>query len=191
MDCGSEAFTDETAQPLPVPLKPGALQIFFLFTELEFFRRNSFVVKIDISWSRRHRRRRRRRCSNSSSSTQLHICLGSSSLVGTTSVAFLPFSLKTSFFLFSALQSSRSGPELESRFGSRWASLAWRIFPTHCRVRVGRVRGFARQRLGQFSHARQLSHASAADERLPFESPPELAVQRVPRRRHEVERHVR
>ena len=190
MECGSEAFTDETAQPLPDPLKPGALQIFFLFTELEFFRRNSFVVKIDISWSRSHRRRRRR-CSNSSSSTQLHICLGSSSLVGTTSVAFLPFSLKTSFFLFSALQSSRSGPELESRFGSRWASLAWRIFPTHCRVRVGRVRGFARQRLGQFSHARQLSHASAADERLPFESPPELAVQRVPRRRHEVERHVR
>ena len=83
-----------------------------------------------------------------------------------------------SFFLFLAMQSARFGSELEPGIGSRWASLAGRIFPTRGGLGCGGYGGVRCQWICQLDEhgTFQLLNPSSSDEWFPSEFPPKFAL---------------
>lgn len=83
-----------------------------------------------------------------------------------------------SFFLFLAMQSARFGSELEPGIGTRWASLAGRIFPTRGGLGCGGYGGVRCQWICQLDEhgTFQLLNPSSSDEWFPSEFPPKFAL---------------
>ena len=156
------------------PLKQ-AFHLKISFSEDFFFKRNSFVTVsyIESEWEM-----------PALEKVQIWSAV---SLARTyvTSVATSPncsarktFSTFFLFFLFLAMQSARFGSKLEPGIGSRWASLAGRIFPTRGGLGCGGYGGVRCQWICQLDEhgTFQLLNPSSSDEWFPSEFPPKFAL---------------